>query len=1100
MVFKTLNISGALLDEKQLLKHIEDVANNQNIKMFSNKDTYPIYSLNQNYKFILETYQILNEHVKLGIKIHSAGEWILDNFYIIEETVKAIRKELKYSKYHKMIGISAGPYDGFARSYLLAEEITSYTDCRLDSEIIYKSLETYQKNKMLSIDELENFGVFLKISIINKIKNICEKIYSSEIQRFRAESIILRNIENKNFNEQKFTSKFKIYNNFENELKYPFIEYMSYKLKKYGKDANPYQEVLEEEVSKLGLSCFEVVQKEHLYIANLKMTAGNCFKSLREVSRINFGELLGGINGTEVILTKDPQGTYQYMDQDSKNHYKGIIEKLSKRTKISEIYIAEKIIELCNNEVEERNRHVGYFLVDDGYSKLLSILLNKNIKVKSLRFRTRLYIASFFALSLYIDFLITIAFYIKYQNLFLSTILAIFSIIPISEIVLRIINYLLSKTNKPAFIPKMNYESGLPNDKKTFVVIPTILNSKEKVKEMMHKLEVYSLANSLENLYFAVLGDVTEADKQELEIDKEIIEAGIAEAKRLNDKYRQIGFDKFHFLYRRRSWSDTEEKFIGWERKRGLLSIFNLYIKNKGSNQFAINTIENQKDLLPDIKYIITLDSDTNLVLNSASKLVGAMSHILNRPIIRDRKVVNGYVIMQPRIGLDLEVYKATKFTEIFSVPGGIDLYSTAISDIYQDCFKEGIFTGKGIYDVECYNEILEGEIPENIVLSHDLLEGNFLRCALITDCMLIDGYPSKYLSYIKRNDRWTRGDWQIIRWLISPRLNELSKFKIFDNLRRSLLKISSFILLSLALIFLKNNIFLTTVCFILSIVSISIMYLLDIINYIVFKESNINGAVYSHKKFSKDLTGIRLDFVKIFLELILVPFEMYRNANSIIKSFYRMTKKKKLLEWVTAEDGEKQFKNTFTHVYRKMFVNLVAGILFLIIGKSIIFKTIGILFTIAPFVVFELSKEKKNQKNLLPNNKKYLQEIGLKTWKFFEDGITKENNYLICDNYQDDREEKTVKRTSSTNIGLELISVISSCDLKYIDLEKTIEYLKNIINTIKVLPKWNGHLYNWYKTNTLEPLRPRYISTVDSGNFVRISLHCQKLFRRKLE
>ena len=292
MVFKTLTISGVLLDEKQLLKHIEELANNHNIKMFSDKNTYPIYQLNQNYQFILETYQILNEHVKMGIKIHSAGEWILDNFYIIEELVKTIRKELSLKKYCRMIGISTSPYEGFARSYLLAEEITSYTDCRLDSEIIYKCLESYQKNKMLSIDEIENFGIFLKIAIINKIRNICEKIYSSEIQRLKAESIIERIIENKKPDEQKFVTHFKNYNNFEDELKYPFIEYMSYKLKKYGKEANAYQEILEEEVSKLGISTFDVVQKEHLSIANLKMTIGNCIKSLRNVSRINFGELL----------------------------------------------------------------------------------------------------------------------------------------------------------------------------------------------------------------------------------------------------------------------------------------------------------------------------------------------------------------------------------------------------------------------------------------------------------------------------------------------------------------------------------------------------------------------------------------------------------------------------------------------------------------------------------------------------------------------------------------------------------------------------------------------------------------------------------------
>ena len=456
---------------------------------------------------------------------------------------------------------------------------------------------------------------------------------------------------------------------------------------------------------------------------------------------------------------------------------------------------------------------------------------------------------------------------------------------------------------------------------------------------------------------------------------------------------------------------------------------------------------------------------------------------------------------MQPRIGLDLEVYKESRFAEIYSIPGGIDFYSNAISDIYQDYFGEGIFTGKGIYDVECYNEILENEIPENIVLSHDLLEGNFLRCSLVCDTMLLDGYPSKYISYIKRNDRWTRGDWQIIRWLKSKRLNEISKFKILDNLRRSLLKIFSLILLIASLFAFRENQAFSINCFTISILSISIMYILDIVNYIVFKESNINGAVYSHKKFSKDLLGVRLDFLKIFLEIIFLPYEAYRNLDSIIRSLYRMAKKKKLLEWVTAEEGEKQVKNNIFYIYKKLLINVLIGILFIIFGENLIFKIIGIIFVIAPSIAFAISREKNKENIISPKDKKYLEEIGLRTWKFFEDNITKENNYLICDNYQEDRKEKIVKRTSSTNIGLELISIISSFDLGYINFDRTIEYLKNVINTVKILPKWNGHLYNWYKIDTLEPLRPRYISTVDSGNFVGY-LYIVKdfLYKNKLE
>ena len=1089
MVYKSLNISGVLLDKNQLLKYMEKIAAEHTIKITSNKNTYPIPSLNENYQFIFETYKLLNEHIKLGIKIHSAGEWILDNFYIIEEMVKSIKKELTIKKYSKMIGIASGKYEGFARSYVLAGEIVSFSDCRIDSDIIYSCLEAYQNYKMLSIEEIANFGVFLKIAIINHIKEVCERIFSSQIQRFKVEEIIERLVEKKDVKERVFINRINYNSSFENELKYPFIEYMSYRLKKYGKLASSYQDILESEVLKMGLTVNEVVQKEHLYIATLKITVGNCIKSLKDISRIDFTELLGKMNGTEEILNKDPAGIYKNMEQESKNYYKAIIEKMSKKSKISEVYIAEKALELAkryeNSEglVKKRKSHVGYYLIDEGFVELKSVVFERKFKYKSLEYKARIYIGTFWGLSLLLNFLITLFIYLQINSLILWGISFIFLFIPVSEIVIRCMNYLMSKFKSPTLIPKLNFEDGIPPQSTTFVVIPTILKTKEKVLEMIKKLEVYYLANPHENLYFALLGDVSEEQNKIMKFDNEIIKTGINEIRKLNEKYKTNNFNRFHFLYRKRTWSDTENKFIGWERKRGILVEFNRYIKNLESNKFWANTIEDQKQDMPNFKYIITLDSDTNLSLNSAGRLVGSMSHILNLPVIEDGKVVNGYGIMQPRIGLDLDVKRKTKFAKIYSIPGGIDFYTNAISDIYQDYFKEGIFTGKGIYDVDVYNQILENEIPENTVLSHDLLEGNFLRLGLLTDVMLLDGYPTKYISYMKRNHRWIRGDFQIVKWLRSKKLNDISKFKIFDNLRRAILKISSLSLLILSFIAFKYNFFIGTLSMLLSIVSVVITYLLNIINFIVFKESQVVGSIYSHKKFSKDFSDISLSFYKIFLEIIFLPYEAWINLDAMIRSIYRMIKKKRLLEWTTAEDSENKTQNNLFITYKEMIINVILGIVFLF--GNIGFKILGVLFLIAPYIAYSLSKEIKNTFEISVESKKDLKEIAYRTWKFFEDHLNEENHYLVCDNYQEDRKPETVKRTSSTNIGLELLSIMSAYDLGFIDFEKAKDYIKKVINSIKIMAKWNGHLYNWYETDTLEPLKPRYVSTVDSGNLV---------------
>lgn len=673
---RSLNIRGTLLDRNQLSGYLEKIAAEHNIRSSSSKDTYPVSNVKEDFRFILETYKLLDKHIKLGIKIHSAGEWLLDNFYIIEETVKSIEKEMPLKKYKSMIGLSNGRFQGFARSYVLAEEIVAYTDGKIDREIIDLSLRAYQKKKFLTMDEIYNIGTFFKISMISHIREVCEKIYSSQMQKYKVESIIERVIDGKSANERKFknTSNVKVFS--DSELKYPFIEYMSYKLKVYGKKAIEYQNVLEKEVLKLGVTLSDVIQKEHLYIANLKVKIGNCITSIKAINRISFSELFGYINVSEEILKMDPAGIYELMDQDSKAYYRSKIEEISKKSKISEIYICEKIVELCQryenyaNIAEQKKAHVGYYLMDDGIDELKEMLEIKHHKQVGKKVASRLYVACNIAIPMFLDFLICAKVYLKYDFALLSILLWLILYVPISEIFLRIFNYVMGKCKKPTKIPKISYENGIPETASTFVVMPTILKSEEKIKEMFEKLEVYYLANKSENLYFALLGDCSEEQTEQTKFDKNVMEYGKKYAEKLNQKYSNFGFPKFHFLYRKREWNPHEKSYIGWERKRGLLVTFNQYIKGKIKNNFLVNTIEEPKDNLPDIKYIITLDSDTNLSLETAQKLIGAMSHVLNIPVIENNKVVSGYGIMQPRIGLDLDLAKKSKFIELFSIQG----------------------------------------------------------------------------------------------------------------------------------------------------------------------------------------------------------------------------------------------------------------------------------------------------------------------------------------------------------------------------------------------------------------------------------------------
>ena len=653
-----------------------------------------------------------------------------------------------------------------------------------------------------------------------------------------------------------------------------------------------------------------------------------------------------------------------------------------------------------------------------------------------------------------------------------------------------LVQYILSKVVKPKLIPKLDFLNGINKENATMVVIPTILSSVEKVKELTKKLEVFYLANKSDNLYFTLLGDCTESNIEKEKKDEKIIEEGIRQIEILNEKYKQSDgneLDIFNFIYRKRVWNEKEVSYLGWERKRGMLSELNEYLLGNIQNPFRANTLEN-KDI-PKIKYIITLDADTDLILNSAFDLVGAMAHILNTPVIKNNIVVDGYGIMQPRVGINLDISYKTLFTKIFAGSGGIDSYTNAISDVYQDNFKEGIFTGKGIYDLKVYSKVLKNQIPENTVLSHDLLEGCYLRCGLVSDILLMDGYPTKYNSFMNRLTRWIRGDWQITKWIsrASP-LNLLSKYKIFDNLRRSMVELS--IITAMLYTVIVGIVYMKKIYPIIVLLSVIAIFpqVLEILNVLIFRKK----GEQKQKTFFPKISGLKGAFLRGIITLGCLPYKSYVSIKSIVKTLNRVLfTHKHLLEWTTSEEAEKQAKSDLVSYYNQMAINFLAGII--TIGISVFRSNflgilLGGLWIFAPTIMWYISKN-INQKDAIEKldekEKQYLLEIGRKTWEFFKQYLISENNYLITDNYQEDRKEKIVPRTSSTNIGLSLLAVVSAYDLKYIELGEAIELLNNMIISIDSLQKWNGHLYNWYNIETKEPLNPRYVSTVDSGNFV---------------
>lgn len=457
---KILKINGTPLDKYQLEKYLEKIASNHNLVGKSQKNTYPVPHMLESFKVIQDVYNLLNEHLKLGISIHPAGEWLLDNLYVIEECVKQIEKELTLKKYTSFLGIANGPYKGFARIYVLASEIAAYTDNRIERKDLESYLESYQTKKTLSMEEIWNIGIFLEIAIIENIREVCEKIYISQMEKYKAENIVERLVENKNKQEQVFknTNIKKIEKNVLNDMQYSFVEYMSYILKRYGKKGYSYLKALEEIVELTGTNVSEIIKKEHFDIAVRKVSIGNSITSIKKIQRINFLEIFEKINGVEELLKQDPSSVYEKMDIKTKEYYRNKIKEISKKTKISEIYITRKLLEIANkNEGKGKKSHIGYYLIDEGIEDLYKELKYKTKKPINIKEKTKIYISTIIIFSLILSFYLASLLNNNINNLAVLIISWILFFVPATEVVNQVISYTLSKIVKPKLIPKLDF-------------------------------------------------------------------------------------------------------------------------------------------------------------------------------------------------------------------------------------------------------------------------------------------------------------------------------------------------------------------------------------------------------------------------------------------------------------------------------------------------------------------------------------------------------------------------------------------------------------------------------------------------------------------
>jgi len=1059
--------SEALLNEEELKKHAKEIANYHTLSSNVNLFDKSIKELSEDYKIINEVYIKLLEGAKSEKNIIPAAEWLLDNFYIIEENTKEIKRDFKFKLYKNLPILRNQELNNKTRISEIANEMVVHTDGRIDENVIMNYVNSYQEVSTLQMKEIWVLGTFLRISLIKKVRILSESIYEAFLAWKKAKQVvtILSNSDENNLN--KLLGDFSIVDSY----KSAFLEHLAYLLRR--SDREGIQEIsrINEYIEKYGLSLEEISISEHNYEAVQKVSIGNAILSLKYISDINWNELFNSISKVEKKLLEEPSGIFEKMDVESKNFYRARIEKIAKSFRVSEIHVAKKANELANKNIgKEKEGHIGYYLFGKGKEELMKLLGNKpsvcctiseTIKARPYT----LYIGMIWAFTLIVLlFFGTLMFNITDNRLYCSLALVL-AVFPILDGGVCFTNYTLNRIFKPRIIPRLELKDGVPEELATMVIVPTLISNKKTLVRMLDNIETYYIATHEENIYFTLVGDVKESNKEVLEEDEEIIDYGEKKIEELNSKY---GEGRFTFVYRKRRFNESENKWLGWERKRGAILEYNRYLLDRKTHDYR--AVMGDITSLPPIKYVITLDADTVLPIGVAKKLIGAMAHPINKPVLNDKEtvVIDGYALIQPHISIDVVSANKSKFSRIFAGTGGIDPYVCASSDIYQDVFGEAIFTGKGIYDLKVFQKVLEGTIPENIVLSHDLLEGSYLRAGLVTDIELVDGYPERYNSYALRAHRWVRGDWQIISWLskkvknqegqvVDNPLNRVSKWKLFDNLRRSL--------------------------------SAPMLTLLILLSLWLLPETALWWIGLGI------IAGIRGNKKQFLFQVLFLPFQAYLMVSAIVVTLFRLTiTHKNLLEWVTAADMERKLKNTIKSFYTLMWFSVVAGLLVLFEGlfmsgniiTMVTASLLGIGWIIAPIVAYYLSKPIVYKKEKLDAEEiRLLYDYAKRTWGYFDEFVNEENNYLPPDNYQEDPPNDLAHRTSPTNIGLALLAFVTANDLGFISSQEMINRLEKTIDTIQKLEKWNGHLLNWYDTKTLKPLRPRYISTVDSGNFL---------------
>jgi cyclic beta-1,2-glucan synthetase len=1057
--------------------------------------------LAENERVLLDAYRVIARTVDAGRPVTPAAEWLLDNYHLVEDQIREIREDLPPGFYRQLPKLADGPFAGYPRVFGIAWAFVAHTDSHFEPETLRRFVRAYQTVQPLTIGELWAVAITLRIVLVENLRRAAQRILSSRTARQEADELAERLLA---ANGQARSLGLLPDHAQAEPLHRAFVVQLVQRLRDQDPRVTPALTWLDERLAAEGTTAEVVVRDEHQRQAGSNVTVRNIITSMRLISELEWSDFFESVSLVDEVLAAGSD--FRRMDFATRNLYRSRIEELARGTSRTELEVASAAIAAASGAGDPTGRQgdPGYHLIAAGrWAFEARVGYRAPPWLLPSRWLMRRGAGPYLATLLLVSALILA---IPLAGLagqglggWLLAALGLLGFLPAMDAAVALVNRSVTRGVAATTLPGLALRDGVPANLRTLVAIPMLLTSPKAIAENIERLEIHYLSAPDGELYFALLSDGVDADSVEAPGDAELLAAALLGIGRLNRLHGPgTAGDRFLLLHRRRVWSETQQQWLGWERKRGKLHELNRLLR--GATDTTYRDAGGNPPAVPaDVRYVITLDADTRLPRDTARRLIGKMAHPLNQPRFDDAcgRVVEGHAVLQPRVTPSLPIGReGSLFQRIVSSAPGIDPYAAAVSDIYQDLFGEGSYAGKGIYAVDAFEAALAGRSAEGTLLSHDLFEGIFARAGLVSDIEVVEEFPGRYDVAAARQHRWARGDWQLLPWLLgrchavrgdrqSGHIPLLSWWKMVDNLRRTLSAPAAFVAL-VAGWTLPVPDALRWTAFVLA--TIAVPALLPALAAIVPRHAGITPR--SHVgALGRD---IRQALGQAAFQIVFLAHQAGLMTDAIVRTLYRLcVSHRHLLEWVTAEQAALDARPGLAAVYRKMAgssaATLAAGAIVWSAGNGAGWLALPFmaLWLAAPALALRISRRdpRGHRRALSGSEARELRLVARRTWRFFETFVTAADHMLPPDNFQEDPAPVLAGRTSPTNLGLYLLSTASARDFGWIGTSDALERLAATLATMDLLQRFRGHFYNWYDTRDLRPLEPWYVSSVDSGN-----------------